>query len=37
MDRGEGECLVGQPEGKRPLERPRHKGEDSIKIAFREI
>jgi hypothetical protein len=29
--------LVGKPEGKRPLERPRHRWEDGIKMDFREI
>jgi hypothetical protein len=29
--------LVGKPEGKRPLERPRRRGEDGIKMCFREI
>jgi hypothetical protein len=29
--------LVGKPEGKRPLGRPRHKGEDNIKIDLKEI
>jgi hypothetical protein len=29
--------LVGKPEGKRPLERPRHRWEDGIKIDLREI
>jgi hypothetical protein len=29
--------LVGKPEGKRPLERPRHRLEDGIKIDLREI
>jgi hypothetical protein len=28
--------LVGKPEGKRPLERPRHRWEDGIKMALRE-
>jgi hypothetical protein len=28
---------VGKPEGKRPLERPRHRWEDNIKMDFREI
>jgi hypothetical protein len=28
---------VGKPEGKRPLERPRHRGEDVIKMDLREI
>jgi hypothetical protein len=38
---GEGRCvyrvLVGRPEGKRPLGRPRRKWEDNIKLVFREI
>jgi hypothetical protein len=29
--------LVGRPEGKRPLERPRRRWEDNIKIDLREI
>jgi hypothetical protein len=29
--------LVGRPEGKRPLERPRHRWEDKIKLYLREI
>jgi hypothetical protein len=29
--------LVGKPEGKRQLERPRHRWEDNIKLDFREI
>jgi hypothetical protein len=29
--------LVGKPEGKRPLGRPRHRSEDNIKIDLREI
>jgi hypothetical protein len=29
--------LVGKPEGKRPLERPRHRWEDGIKMDLREI
>jgi hypothetical protein len=28
--------LVGKPKGKRPLERPRHRWEDGIKMDFRE-
>jgi hypothetical protein len=28
--------LVGKPEGKRPLERPRHRWEDGIKMDLRE-
>jgi hypothetical protein len=38
---GEGRCvyrvLVGRPEGKRPLERPRHRWEDNIKKDLRDI
>jgi hypothetical protein len=29
--------LVGKPKGKRPLERPRHRWEDGIKMDLREI
>jgi hypothetical protein len=29
--------LVGKPEGKRPLERPRHSWEDNSKTDIREI
>jgi hypothetical protein len=29
--------LVGSPEGKRPLGRPRHRWEDNIKMNLREI
>jgi hypothetical protein len=29
--------LVGKPEGKRPLERPRRRWEDGIKMDLREI
>jgi hypothetical protein len=29
--------LVGKPEGKRPLGRPRHRWEDDIKMGLREI
>jgi hypothetical protein len=29
--------LVGKPDGKRPLERPRHRWEDNIKMGLREI
>jgi hypothetical protein len=29
--------LVEKPEGKRPLGRPRHRGEDNIKMDFRQI
>jgi hypothetical protein len=30
-----GYVLVGKPEGKRPLVRPRHRWKDNIKIEFR--
>jgi hypothetical protein len=40
-DMGEGRgvyrILVGKSEGKRPLERPRHRWEDNIKLDLREI
>jgi hypothetical protein len=29
--------LVGKPEGKRPLRRPRHRWENNIKMDLREI
>ena len=29
--------LVGKPEGKRPLGRPRHRCQDNIKIDFQEV
>jgi hypothetical protein len=29
--------LVGRPEGRRPLERPRHRWEDSIKMDLQEV
>ena len=29
--------LVGKPEGKRPLERPRHRWEDNIKMDLWEV
>jgi hypothetical protein len=35
--RGVYRILVGRPEGKRPLGRPRRKWEDNIKIDLREI
>jgi hypothetical protein len=35
--RGVYRVLVGRPEGKRPLGRPRHRWEDNIKIDFRKI
>ena len=31
------QSLVGKPEGKRPLERPRRRWEDNIKIDLREM
>jgi hypothetical protein len=35
--RGVYTVLVGRPEGKRPLGRPRHRWEDNIKLDLREI
>jgi hypothetical protein len=35
--RGVYRVLVGRPEGKKPLERPRHRWEDNIKLYLREI
>jgi hypothetical protein len=35
--RGLYRVLVGKPEGKRPLGRPRHRLEDNIKIDFQEV
>jgi hypothetical protein len=35
--RGAYNILVGQPKGRRPLERPRHRGEDKIKKGLSEI
>jgi hypothetical protein len=35
--RGVYRVLVGRPEGKRPLGRPRHRWEDYIKMDVREI
>jgi hypothetical protein len=39
MEEGRGvyRVLAGRPEGKRPLGRPRHRWEDNIKMALREI
>ena len=31
------QCFVGKPEGKRPLEKPRHRWEDNIKMDLREV
>jgi hypothetical protein len=36
-ERGAYNILVGGPEGRRPLGRPRRRWEDSIKMDFREI
>ena len=35
--RGIYRVLVGKPEGKRPLGRPRHRWEDNIKIDLKEV
>jgi hypothetical protein len=35
--RGVHKVLVGKPEGKRPLGRPRHKWEDNIKMDLQEV
>jgi hypothetical protein len=35
--RGAYRVLVGKPEGRRPLERPRHRWEDNIKMDLREV
>jgi hypothetical protein len=35
--RGVDRVLVGRPKEKRPLERPRHRWEDNIKMDHREI
>ena len=35
--RGVHRVLVGKPEGKRPLGRPRRKWEDNIKLDLREV
>ena len=36
-DRGVHRVLVGKPEGKRPLGRPRHRWEDNIKMDLQEV
>jgi hypothetical protein len=36
-DRGVHKVLVGKPEGKRPLERPRRKWEDNIKLELQKV
>jgi len=35
--RGLYRVLLGKPEGKRPLGRPRHRGEDNIKMGLQEV
>jgi hypothetical protein len=35
--RGAYNMLVGRPEGRRPLRRPRHRWEDNIQMDLREI
>jgi hypothetical protein len=35
--RGVYRALVGKPEGRRPLRRPRHRWEDNIKMDLREV
>jgi hypothetical protein len=35
--RGAYRALVGKPEGRRPLEIPRHRWEDNIKMDLREV
>jgi hypothetical protein len=36
-ERGAYRILVGRPEGRRPLERPRRRWEDNIKTDLREV
>jgi hypothetical protein len=36
-ERGVYRVLVGKPEGKRPLGRPRHRGEDNIRMDLQEV
>ena len=36
-NRGVYRVLVGKPEGRRPLGRPRHRWEDSIKMDLRDV
>ena len=36
-DRGVHRVLVGKPEGKKPLGRPRHRWEDNIKMDLQDI
>jgi hypothetical protein len=35
--RGAYRILLGRPEGRRPLGRPRHRGEDNIKMDLQEV
>jgi hypothetical protein len=35
--RGVYRVLVEKPEGKRPLERPRHRRDDNIKVGLQEV
>jgi hypothetical protein len=35
--RGAYRALVGKPEGRRPLQRPRRRWEDNIKVDLREV
>jgi hypothetical protein len=35
--RGAYRAIVGKPEGRRPLERPRRRWEDNIKMDLREV
>jgi hypothetical protein len=35
--RGAYRAFMGKPEGRRPLERPRHRWEDNIKMDLREV
>jgi hypothetical protein len=37
VERGVHRVLVGKPEGKRPLGRPRHRWEDNIKLDVQEV
>jgi len=36
-ERGEYRVLVGKPEGRRPLGRPRHRWADNIRMDLREV
>jgi hypothetical protein len=36
-DRGEHRVLVGKPDGKKPLGRPRRRWEDNIKAVLQEV